>query len=114
MRKDGDLVNLKIELPIRTHQKIRKWVAECESRISQADLLVYIFENLPAMPKLVPNSEVANLLAQPGALKGLTNDEKKVLQLIAKGIIKPSKDDERLIDRIAKSLETVAPPKPKR
>lgn len=114
MSKEGDLVNLKIEIPVRTHQKIRKWVAECESRTSQADLLIYAFENLPAMPRLVPNSEVSNLLKNPGALKGLTPDEKKVLQLIAKGIIKATPDDIKLIEKISKALNIITPAKPKR
>lgn len=114
MAKDGDLVHLKTEIPIRTHQKIRLWVAQCESRISQADLLIYAFENLPPMPHLIPNSFVANLIKKPGALKGLTEDEKKVLRLIAQGIIKPTTDDDKLIERIAKALDTPPPPKAKR
>jgi hypothetical protein len=113
MGKEGDLIHLKTEIPARTHQKIRLWVAQCEDRLSQADLLIYAFENLPPMPKLVPNSAVANLIKKPGALKGLTPDEKKVLNLIAKGIIKATTEDKQLIEKITKELENTAS-KPKR
>lgn len=95
--------SVKIDMPDRVHRKIKQWVVLSENDVTQADLLIYLFENLASvpMPKLKPDPVLLSALKKPP--KGLTVDQRKTLELIGKGVIKAIPDEQKLIDRLLKN-----------
>ena len=94
--------SVKLELPARLHKKLKQWLLDCEQ--TQADMFCYLVDNLPPAPKLKPNSLLLNYLSEykntQALRKSLSPDDIRVLELVARGIVKPTPDEQKLIDKL--------------
>lgn len=95
--------SLKVDMPDRIHKKIKQWVVNAEDELTQTELLIYIFDNLHdiPIPKVKPNSVLLSALEKPA--KWLSIDQRRTLELIGKGVVKATPDEQKLIDKLIKS-----------
>lgn len=95
--------SLKVDMPDRIHKKIKQWVVNAEDELTQTELLIYIFDNIHNLPipKVKPNPILLSALEKP--VKWLSLDQRRTLELIGKGIIKPTQDEQKLADKLIKS-----------
>lgn len=102
MIKGLEMKSAKIELPARLHKKLKMWLLECDQM--QSDMFCYLIDNLPPVPQFKPNSRLINYLKeyknQVTLKKQYSTDDLKILDLVARGIIKPTPDEEKLIDKL--------------
>lgn len=96
--------SVKLELPARLHKQLKLWLIECEQ--SQSDMFCYLVDHLPPAPKFEPRSDLLNYLSvyqnQTFLRKNYSKDDIRMLELIARGVIKPNADEQKLIDKLLK------------
>jgi len=95
--------SVKLLLPARLHRELKLWLID-RGGISQTDMLCYLIDNLPPMPIFKPNSRLLNYLAvyknQVELKKIYSTDELKMFDLIGRGIVQPTPDEQKIIDKL--------------
>lgn len=92
----------KIEMPSRLYKKMKMWLLDCNHQ--QSEMFCYLIDNLPAPPQLKPNSRLDTYLKvydnQISIKKQYGTEILKTLELISKGLIVATTDEQKIIDKL--------------
>lgn len=91
-------------IPDRIYRKWKQWIATSEIDATMEEWMCWLFENLPEMPRdLKQDTELLDILANNRSnLQFKMPDHKKLLTLIAKGLLEPTEDEQALVLKVKK------------
>lgn len=86
---------MKLQIPDRLHQRFKEWAVMSGQK--QADIIYYLFDNLPPTLKVRPNSRLLAWLDTPANRKKLTDDQIRTYELIGLGLVRPLPEEVKQI-----------------
>lgn len=105
MDKNKNMKRTNTSIPDRIYRQWKQWIASAEIDATMEEWMCWIMSNLPEMPKNI-KQDLALLKYLDDNQQSLkySQDQKKLLRLIAKGLIAPDQEDLEIIQKIKKQI----------
>lgn len=94
---------MSLNIPERIYRKWKLWLATAEGNATQEDWICWLFENLPESPEgLKVDTDLLDILDNNKGKLQYSPDQKKILGLIAKGLLEPTEEEQALVLKVKK------------